>query len=78
MRNRFRLVEEVVTAVRAAVGEDYPILIKLNFDDFMDPGEGLTFPESIEMFKRLETVGVDIFEPSGTNESAGNGLKPSF
>ena len=67
LHNRARLIYEVVAAVRAAVGKDFPVMIKLNFDDFMSEGEGLTFPESLAMFERLDALGVDFIEPSGTN-----------
>ncbi|ADV43004.1 NADH:flavin oxidoreductase [Bacteroides helcogenes] len=78
LHNRARLIYEIFSAIRSVLGCDFPIMIKLNFDDFMDNGEGLTFPESIEMFKHLDTLGVDFIEPSGTNESSGRGLKPAF
>ena len=78
LHNRARLIYEVVAAVRRAVGEDYPVMIKLNFDDFMSEGEGLTFPESLAMFEHLDTLGVDFIEPSGTNLSSGNGITQSF
>lgn len=78
IHNRARLTYEVVTAVRMAVGEDYPVLIKLNFDDYMSDGEGLTFSESFAMFKHLDTLGLDFIEPSGTNLSSGNGITQSF
>lgn len=78
LENRSRLIREVVKAVREAVGPHFPIMIKLNFDDFMDEGEGLTFPESLEMFCQMDELGVDFIEPSATNESSGKGLMPAF
>lgn len=78
LHNRARLIYEVVAAVRKAVGDDFPVMIKLNFDDFMSEGEGLTFPESLAMFEHLDTLGVDFIEPSGTNLSSGNGITQSF
>lgn len=78
IQNRARLIYEVVTGVRAAVGEDFPVMIKINFDDYMSKDEGLTFPESLEMFKHLDTLGLDFIEPSGTNLSSGNGITQSF
>lgn len=78
LANRARLICEVVKAVREAVGPYFPVMIKLNFDDFMDDGEGLTFPESMEMFQWVEELGVDFIEPSATNESSGKGLMPAF
>lgn len=78
LHNRARLIYEIVTAMRSVVGKDFPIMIKLNFDDFMDDGEGLTLPESIEIFKHLDSLGIDFIEPTGINESSGKGLKPAF
>lgn len=78
LENRARLIYEVVAAVRETVGPDFPVMIKLNFDDFMDEGEGLTFPESLAMFKQMDKLGVDFIEPSATNESSGKGLMPAF
>lgn len=78
LHNRARLIYEIVTAMRVVVGQEYPIMIKLNFDDFMDDEEGLSFPESIEIFKRLDALGIDFIEPTGVNESSGKGLKPAF
>ena len=78
VQNRARLFFEVVAGVRSAVGEDFPVMIKINFDDFMSEGEGLSFPESLEMFKHLDALGLDFIEPSGTNLSSGNGITQSF
>ena len=78
IHNRARLIYEVVSEVRSAVGEDFPVMIKVNFDDYMSAGEGLSFPESLEIFKHLDTLGLDFIEPSGTNLSSGNGITQSF
>lgn len=77
IHNRARIIYEVYEAVRAEVGPYFPVMIKLNFDDFMDPHEGLIFDDAIEVFKRLDEMGMDAFEASATNESSGNGLKPA-
>lgn len=39
IHNRARIIYEVIDAVRKKVGNEYPIMIKLNFDDFMDSGK---------------------------------------
>lgn len=77
IHNRARIIYEVLEEVRKRVGEDFPIMIKLNFDDFMDEGEGLTEAESIEVFKKVDELGVDIIEVSAVNESSGKGLAPA-
>lgn len=78
IHNRARLIYEVISAVRKVVGDDFPVMIKINFDDFMSEGEGLSFAESLEMFKHLDTLGLDFIEPSATNLSSGNGITQSF
>ena len=35
IHNRARLIYEVVSEVRSAVGEDFPVMVKVNFDDYM-------------------------------------------
>ena len=40
LENRMRFGLEVVQAVRAAVGDDYPIIVRLNGNDFMPKGQG--------------------------------------
>lgn len=77
IHNRARLIYEVVTAVKGAVGTSVPVLIKLNHDDFMDAGEGLTLAEAKEVALRLDELGVDAIEVSGYNESSGKGLGPA-
>ncbi|MTI69092.1 MAG: NADH:flavin oxidoreductase [Firmicutes bacterium] len=76
IHNRARIIYETIEEVRKRVGSEYPIMIKLNFDDFMGK-EGLTKEESLEVFKRVDELGVDIIEVSAVNESSGKGLAPA-
>jgi 2,4-dienoyl-CoA reductase-like NADH-dependent reductase (Old Yellow Enzyme family) len=77
IHNRARIIYEVYEEVRRRVGKDFPVMTKLNFDDFMDEGEGLVFEDAIEVFKRLDELGIDLMEVSATNESSGKGLAPA-
>lgn len=77
IHNRARIIYETIQEVKKQVGEDFLLMIKLNFDDFMDNNEGLTEIESIEVFKRISELGVDIIEVSAVNESSGKGLSPA-
>ncbi|SKA81660.1 2,4-dienoyl-CoA reductase [Desulfobaculum bizertense DSM 18034] len=77
IHDRARIIYEVYAAIRQRVGKDFPVMIKLNFDDFMDDGEGLIFDDAIEVFKHLDQLGIDMFEVSATNESSGKGLMPA-
>jgi 2,4-dienoyl-CoA reductase-like NADH-dependent reductase (Old Yellow Enzyme family) len=61
--NRLRFPLEVVAAVRAAVGEDMPILCKMNLSDGFRGG--LQIAEAIEIARALEANGVDALVLSG-------------
>ncbi|HPJ93436.1 MAG TPA: NADH:flavin oxidoreductase [Deltaproteobacteria bacterium] len=60
---RFRFLEEVYTAVRKRVGNDYPVLAKLNIQDFVP--FGLSPKNSFPAARRLAALGLDALEVSG-------------
>jgi 2,4-dienoyl-CoA reductase-like NADH-dependent reductase (Old Yellow Enzyme family) len=61
--NRARLLLAVIAAVRAAVGPDFPIGIKLNSSDFQKGG--FTNAECIELIASLNNSTLDLLELSG-------------
>lgn len=61
--DRARVVLEICRSIREAVGPDYPVLAKINCDDFMD--SGLTFEECKYVCKMLKEAGVSAVEISG-------------
>jgi 2,4-dienoyl-CoA reductase-like NADH-dependent reductase (Old Yellow Enzyme family) len=63
IENRARFVLEVVRDVREAVGPRYPVLIKLNAEDFLDGG--MTREEAVQVSGMLEKASVDAIELSG-------------
>jgi 2,4-dienoyl-CoA reductase-like NADH-dependent reductase (Old Yellow Enzyme family) len=63
LENRARLLLEVVKCVREAVGPDYPILVKLSSEDFLEGG--LSCDEAIQVAVMLEKASVDSIELSG-------------
>ncbi|MBW2021546.1 MAG: NADH:flavin oxidoreductase [Deltaproteobacteria bacterium] len=74
VENRARVVLEVLSSIRQAVGPDFPVLIKMNCADFID--RGLTLEGSIEIGKLLERNGIDAIELSGGVLTGGK-LSPS-
>lgn len=62
LENRARILYEVVSAVRDAVGPEYPLLVKINGTDMAEGG--LSETESLEICRRLETIGIDAVELS--------------
>ncbi len=70
LARRYRLVVEVIQAVKEAVGPDYPVLIKINAADFLDGG--LTEEEALAGAPLLEQAGVDAIELSGGTALSGD------
>lgn len=62
LENRSRLLLEIVTDVRKAVGEDFLLLVRLGLDDLL-PG-GTTLEEGCLVAKKLEETGIDILDVS--------------
>ena len=63
LENRMRFVLSVYHAIREAVGDDFPIGVKLNSADFMKGG--FTENDSMEVVKALANAGIDLIEISG-------------
>jgi 2,4-dienoyl-CoA reductase-like NADH-dependent reductase (Old Yellow Enzyme family) len=63
IRNRARIHLDVLEAVRRAVGPDYPILVKMNSQDFAD--NGLSLDDSLQAAILFEKGGIDAIELSG-------------
>lgn len=68
IENRARIVVETYQAIREKVGSEYPVLIKINSEDFMD--QGMTFEECKYVCKILAALGVNAIEISGGNPSS--------
>ncbi|MDD4238576.1 MAG: NADH:flavin oxidoreductase [Desulfotomaculaceae bacterium] len=63
LENRMRFSIEVYSAIREQVGNDFPVLWKLNTNDYLEGGN--TIKEYIQVAKRLAELGVDLIELSG-------------
>ncbi|MFC1579733.1 FAD-dependent oxidoreductase [Thermodesulfobacteriota bacterium] len=63
LENRMRFGLEVVKRVREVVGPDYPIIMRLAGNDFMEGGN--TNIEAAVFASELEKVGVDLFNVTG-------------
>ena len=60
---RFHFIEEIYEAMRKEVVSAFPIMVKMNADDFIEGG--LTPAESLRIAKRLQTIGISAIEISG-------------
>jgi 2,4-dienoyl-CoA reductase-like NADH-dependent reductase (Old Yellow Enzyme family) len=63
LANRARLLLDVVRSVRQTVGPAYPLLIKINSEDFLE--RGLSRAEAVEVSGWLEQASIDAIEVSG-------------
>lgn len=73
-RNRARVHLEIYEAIRKVVGQDYPVLIKLNGRDYIE--NGLSLEDSVKIVKILAHAGLDAVELSGGFITGGK-LSPS-
>lgn len=67
IENRARIIFEIYENIRRKVGDEFPILIKMNSEDCAK--EGLTKEDSLYVCKRLAELGMDAIEVTGGNES---------
>ena len=63
LQNRMRLLLEVISAVRTAVGNGFPIGIKLNATDQLEGG--FAEDESLEVIAAVDHMAIDLIDISG-------------
>lgn len=63
VQGRFRVIGEVIDAVREAVGPSFPIGIKINSTDKLEGG--LTPTDAMEVVRLLDATSVDVIDISG-------------
>jgi len=64
IHNRARIIYQIVEGIKNAI-PGYPILVKINCEDFNNGDPGLSITESIEVCKRLDEMGINLIEVSG-------------
>lgn len=63
LENRLRLHTEIIRAVRSAVGQEYPVALRLGACDYMEGGS--TLEDGVEAARILEKAGIDLLDVSG-------------
>jgi 2,4-dienoyl-CoA reductase-like NADH-dependent reductase (Old Yellow Enzyme family) len=61
--NRARIVVDIVENIQQEIDKDYPVMIKMNSEDFVEGG--LTVGEMLEMVAIFENLGITAVELSG-------------
>lgn len=69
LENRSRFLLQVLRRVREAVGSNFPILAKLNGDDYL-PG-GFSLEDAVVVARALDDEGIDALEISGGTPASG-------
>ena len=69
VENRARALLEVLRRLRTEVGNDFPILVKLNSQDFID--DGLSLEDAVKVGAMLQEGGIDAIELSGGTPLSG-------
>jgi 2,4-dienoyl-CoA reductase-like NADH-dependent reductase (Old Yellow Enzyme family) len=70
LENRARLLLETAARVRSRVGEGFPVLVKINSDDFVEGG--FSTDDMVRVSKMLEKAGVNAIEISGGTGISGD------
>jgi 2,4-dienoyl-CoA reductase-like NADH-dependent reductase (Old Yellow Enzyme family) len=77
--NRLRFLRDLYRAMRARVGDDYPVIVKLNGSDYLPLRPGLKTPDLVKIAKVMEQEGIDAVEVSvGHYESGFPMVRGSF
>jgi len=63
--NRVRIILEILDGIRERCGKEWPVLIKLQVDDFLNVEPSLKMPESVEIARMIAEAGFDAIEISG-------------
>ena len=65
--NRCRIVREIIEAIRAEVGPDFPLLARVTVDEMLNINgidDGITLDEGVHICQNLESYGVDALDIS--------------
>jgi 2,4-dienoyl-CoA reductase-like NADH-dependent reductase (Old Yellow Enzyme family) len=77
--NRTRLLRDVHRAIRTRVGDDFPVILKINGSDWLPLRKGLGTDELVEIARVMEGEGIDAVEVSvGHYESGFPVVRGSF
>jgi 2,4-dienoyl-CoA reductase-like NADH-dependent reductase (Old Yellow Enzyme family) len=67
--NRIRFTIELVTAIRAAIGDQLPLFLRISATDWTEGG--WTIEDSIELARRVKPLGVDLIDVSSGGNVVG-------
>lgn len=62
--NRLRFLAEIVEGIRRACGPDFPLVVRLSVDEFVEGQPSLKLEDGVRIAQELETLGVDAIDVS--------------
>jgi 2,4-dienoyl-CoA reductase-like NADH-dependent reductase (Old Yellow Enzyme family) len=65
IENRTRILKEIITRGKKLIGDDYPVLVKLNTTDGVEGAGYLNLEDAVYAAKLLDSLGVSAIEVSG-------------
>lgn len=74
IENRARIILEVYEEIRSQVGDNFPVMIKINSEDFIDGGA--TIEDSLQLAQMLDERGIDAIEVSGGGSGSKDKMPP--
>lgn len=74
IENRARIVLDILGRIKSTLGNDFPVLIKMNSEDFIDVG--MNVEEMLQIAQMLERAGIDGIELSGGTADGVSRFKP--
>lgn len=76
LENRARILKEILTKIREKCGKDYPVIVRVSVEEYLEDGYHLD--EGIEICKLLEQYGADAINVTcaGTGCAYGQSLEP--
>ena len=77
--NRLRFPVEVIQAVRSRIGNNYPLMLRLCANEYIEDEEGITLELAQRMAPRLVEAGIDILHVTGAiGDTRDNSIQPHY
>lgn len=67
--NRFRIVRCIIRGIKEAVGADYPVIVRISADEYMEGGN--TIEDTLAYIPMIENVGADAIHVTSGNLTSG-------
>ncbi len=71
LENRARIVVEIIKAVKAACGKDFPVLVRFPCDELIEDDEHFHYQDGIEYVRMFEAAGADAIDMNAGNLNTG-------